>query len=357
MTQRQIFCAEGLPVLQNKMFATAAEAIACPTGNVVLVQDDRTGLIFNKAFDPSRLTYDKDYQNEQAFSGVFRRHLADVGSVIDRHFRGRSLIEVGCGKGYFLQHLRGLGYDATGIDPAYEGANPYVVKSRFEKGSGLSAEGIVLRHVLEHIPEPLAFLADITAANGGKGDIYIEVPCFDWICRHRAWFDVFYEHVNYFRLQDFSRIFGHVYESGHVFGGQYLFVVAELASFRAAVSEQMDRVEMPTDFLAGIDRAVSLARSKDGRRNAIWGGASKGVIFSHYMRRAGVTIDEVIDINPAKQGRYLAGTGLQVSAPEEALPRLSSGDNIFVMNSNYLDEIVAQSGNKYSYFRVDHEYF
>jgi hypothetical protein len=163
--------------------------------------------------------------------------------------------------------------------------------------------------------------------------------------------------VNYFRLQDFSRIFGRVFGSGHVFGGQYLYVLADLASLRVPVAEQGGRVEMPKDFLAGVDRAVSVVRRSPSRRNAIWGGASKGVIFSLYMRRNGLAIDEVIDINPAKQGRYLAGSGLKVSAPEEALGRLSPADNVFVMNSNYLGEIVAQSGNRHSYLTVDHGHF
>lgn len=87
--------------------------------------------------------------------------------------------------------------------------------------------------------------------------------------------------------------------------------------------------------------------------NAVWGGASKGVIFAHYMERAGVNIDFVIDINPAKQGKYLPINGLKVSTPDEAMNMLQAGDNIFVMNSNYLDEIIDLSGNKYHYIRVD----
>lgn len=357
MSNREIFRAEGLPVLQNRMFSTQMAALASSLGDVVLVQDDRTGLICNEAFDASRLVYDQDYQNEQACSGVFKRHLDDVAAVVKKHFLGKTLIEVGCGKGYFLEHLQALGFDITGIDPAYEGNSPSVVKAHFDSELGLSADGIVLRHVLEHIPDPLSFLSKIALANGGKGAIYIEVPCFDWIRDHRAWFDVFYEHVNYFRLQDFSNIFGRIYECGHVFGGQYLYVLADLASLRMPAAEQINRVEMPEDFLAGVDRAISLVKAGGERRNAVWGGASKGVIFSLYMRREGLTIDEVIDINPAKQGRYLAGSGLKVSAPEEALARLDSADNIFVMNSIYLNEIVAQSGNKFSYSTVDHEQF
>ena len=119
MSNREIFRAEVLPVLQNRMFPTQAAALASSLGDVVLVQDDRTGLIFNEAFDSSRLVYDQDYQNEQACSGVFKAHLDDVAAVVKKYFQGKSLIEVGCGKGYFLEHLRTLGFNITGIDPAY----------------------------------------------------------------------------------------------------------------------------------------------------------------------------------------------------------------------------------------------
>ncbi len=353
MKPREIFRAEGLPVLQNRVFATATEALASATGDVVLVQSMDTGLIFNAAFDPERLVYDQNYQNEQACSGVFKDHLDAVTAVIQRHFHGRSLIEVGCGKGYFLDHLQARGFDVTGIDPAYEGDNPGVVKARFERGLGLSAEGVVLRHVLEHVPDPLPFLSSIADANGGKGQIYIEVPCFDWICSRRAWFDIFYEHVNYFRLTDFRRMFGTILESGHSFGGQYLYVVADLSSLRSPRFDQTCALDFPADFLDGIHRLSTIAR--DSKRNAIWGAASKGVVFAVYMNRAGAQFEFVIDINPVKHGRYLAGSGLRVLPPDEAMRLLQPGDNIFVMNSNYLDEIVAQSGNQYHYCKVDHE--
>jgi SAM-dependent methyltransferase len=355
MTVTPLFRADGLPVLQNRTFSTADEARASATGDVVLVQNQSTGLIYNDAFDPSLLIYDRDYQNEQACSPVFRRHLESVAHLLETHWRGRSLIEIGCGKGYFLERLRAMGFEITGIDPAYEGANPDVVRAPFAKGLGLSADAVILRHVLEHIPDPFSFLSEIASANGGRGSIYIEVPCFDWIVDHGAWFDIFYEHVNYFRLRNFLRLFERVHESGRIFGGQYLFVVADLESLREPVAGGGDAFEMPADFLAGVDRAIARARSQPGARHAVWGGASKGVIFSLYLQRAGVPIDYVIDINPAKQGRYLGVTGLKVSAPEDALARLEPGDTIFVMNSNYLEEIVAATGNRYWYQTVEHE--
>jgi hypothetical protein len=65
-------------------------------------------------------------------------------------------------------------------------------------------------------------------------------------------------------------------------------------------------------------------------------------------------VSTVIDINPAKQGKYLAATGLKIQTPAAALAQLPAGSTIFVMNSNYLDEIRSMSANKYRYLGVDH---
>jgi SAM-dependent methyltransferase len=319
-------------------------------GDMHLVQDLETGLIHNAAFDPALLEYDPSYQNEQACSEAFPQHLDDIHTIIERFFAGRTLVEVGCGKGYFLEYLQARGRQITGVDPAYEGSNPAIVKARFDASLGLSAEGVILRHVLEHIADPHAFLQAIAEANGGKGLIYIEVPCFDWICDHRAWFDVFYEHVNYFRMADFHRLFGRVLECGRLFGGQYLFVVAELESLRPPRLEGEKAFEFPPAFLGSVERMATLLK---GKRNAIWGGASKGVIFSLYMRRAGVALDLAIDINPQKQDKFMAATGLPILSPERALPGLAPDSNVIIMNSNYFDEIVARSHNQHHYLKVD----
>jgi hypothetical protein len=354
MSVRELFRADALPVLQNRVYASAAEALASPVGDVVLVQDLDTGLVFNQAFDPALLVYDQDYQNEQALSSVFKGHLEEVIGIVDRHLAGRTLIEVGCGKGYFLERLRGAGYDATGIDPAYEGESPHVVRAPFAAGLGLSADGIVLRHVLEHMQDPVQFLHAIADANNRQGLIYIEVPCLDWIRENRAWFDIFFEHVNYFRLGDFQRIFGKVVESGRLFGDQYLYVVADLSTLRRPSAGPADAIAFPDDFTAGIAACREIAMAASGKRIAVWGASSKGVIFSNYMSRAGVRLDLAIDMNPAKQQRHVAATGLPIVSPEQALRELPPGSLVFVMNSNYHDEIVAQSRNRFQYVKVEH---
>jgi hypothetical protein len=309
----ELYRAAGLPVLQNRTFADAASARASASGDMCLVQDERTGLVYNQAFDASLLSYDSDYQNEQALSPAFQRHLDDVERLITRYFAGQRLIEVGCGKGYFLELLRQRGHRVTGIDPAYEGDNPEVIKAPFTRALGLSADAVVLRHVLEHIADPLAFLEAIADANQG-GLIYIEVPC--------------------------------------LFNGQYLYIVADLASLRVPAFDGQ-RLQLPAGFSASLERGQALLREQAGRGAAIWGASSKGVIYSLYLQRAGVQVDHVIDINPAKQGRHLPLSGLRVSSPQEALASLPDGAQIFVMNSNYLDEIRRDTGNRFVYHAVD----
>ncbi len=339
-----------LPTFQNRVYATAEEGRNCAKGDIRLVQNMKTGLIYNDAFDPKLMDYDGNYNNEQGISRHFLDHLEKVAGLIEKTMGRNNLVEVGCGKGLFLEMLLEKGFDLTGFDPTYEGSNPRVKRHYFEAGVNVQGDGLILRHVLEHIPNPYDFLVELAAANNNTGRIYIEVPCFDWIMDHRAWFDIFYEHVNYFRLSDFHRIFGKVVESGRIFGGQYLYVVAELDSLTPPIRDAADKVDFPADFTRTLADQI-----EPGSRSAVWGGASKGVTFSLLKSRQGQPVDVVIDINPAKQGKYLPASGLLVQSPQEALAALPHGSTIYVMNSNYLEEIRMLSNNAYTYVGIDHE--
>ena len=346
---RLLYVQDDFPVFQNRMYTSTEEARNCPKGNIRIVEDQTTGLVRNDAFDPALVNYDSAYQNEQANSAPFREHLDWAAELISETIGLDDLVEVGCGKGTFLEMLSSRGASITGFDPTYEGDNPLIQKHYFGPDLGLSAKGLVLRHVLEHIPDPYAFLCQLRDANGGGGLIYIEVPCFDWICEARSWFDVFYEHVNYFRLSDFQKMFAHAPEMGRCFGGQYIYVVGDLSNLRVPLYDPKHPVEFPDDFSASLqDPAAKLS-------DIVWGGASKGVIYALLRERAGSPVNAVIDINPNKQGCFLAGTGLRVSAPEDILPQSPKTTRILVMNPNYSEEIRQISNDKFTYVEVGND--
>lgn len=335
------------PIFQNKVYDTAEDARACPRGDIRLVQDDASGLVYNSAFRPELMNYDAAYQNEQAHSPMFKSHLERVAGIVEHNLGSDGLVEVGCGKAYFLELLQSRNCTIVGFDPTYEGENPAVQRRYFGDGVEVLGSGIVLRHVLEHVKNPVEFLGGLRDANRG-GLIYIEVPCFDWIIQAGAWFDIFYEHVNYFRLGDFAKMFGRVVDSGHLFGGQYLYAVADLATLRAPVSGPEGRVDFPDDFLA----ATAATGGRAGT-TAVWGASSKGVIYSLLRERCGDPVSVLIDISPAKCGKFVPATGLRVMSPEEAMATLAPQSDICVMNPNYLEEIRALTKGQFNLVGVE----
>lgn len=351
MTFSRIYEAKQVPVFQNVLFSSEPEARACPKGDVVLAQDHETGLIYNAAFQPALMAYDDSYQNEQGLSPFFREHLAEVGEIVTRQFQSGKTIEIGCGKGHFLEYMQSQGFSLCGADPAYEGTNPHIFKELFTPTLGRGYSGFLLRHVLEHIANPMTFLRQLLGAGHSTTKIYIEVPCFEWICSRRAWYDIFYEHVNYFCMEDFRRMFGTIYESGYLFNKQYLYVVADISTLRSPHPDRLTASSFPSDFLSSV-KSFANAIAQDnmrGKPSIVWGGASKGVIFSLFMDRYGSKVDLAIDINPAKSGKYLPGSGIKVSLPHAVLPSLDDGSTIYVMNENYLDEIRKMSGHRFNY--------
>jgi hypothetical protein len=353
---KKLYQQNGFPVLQNRVYSSEQEAKNCALGDIDIVQNLETGLIYNAAFRQDLMNYDESYNNEQGVSEVFKEHLNWVAQVIGINLGGENLIEVGCGKGFFLELLLKKGFDITGFDSTYDGENPKIVKHYFEPGIiKKPANGLILRHVLEHISNPVDFLFQLKKSNGDQGLIYIEVPCFDWIMKNRTWFDLFYEHVNYFRLDDFKRMFGRIIECGHCFGGQYLYVIADLSTLKLPMFEEKCLINFPENFLMSLNPPEEIQLREYGGKHevAVWGGSSKGVIYSLLRERIGLLIDLIIDVNPAKQGKYIPVTGLKVYSPDQAMMKLNDGATVYVMNSNYLTEIKAMSNHRFNYVGVD----
>lgn len=106
----QLYEQPDFPIFQNRMYDSAGEARDCPRGDISLVQDDVSGLIYNAAFRPEVMNYDAAYQNEQAHSPLFKSHLETVANIVERTLGTHGLVEVGCGKAYFLELLQARGY-------------------------------------------------------------------------------------------------------------------------------------------------------------------------------------------------------------------------------------------------------
>jgi hypothetical protein len=245
--------------------------------------------------------------------------------------------------------LRGKGFGAIGYDNAYQGDSPYIRKQFFGYETHEKGDFLILRHVLEHIPNPWDFLSKLADANSGKGYLYIEVPDLDWILDSNAYFDLFHEHVNYFRLQDFEGMYGEslVYAE-RSFGGQYLSLVLSLGfngePRKAAGSAQKPRGNSTSSQL--FDRLKIREQSvyqelECYEEIVIWGAAAKGVTF---CCKAPVSCLEkikfAVDINPGKQGMFMPISAVPVLAAEKGITQIRRSTLVVIMNPNYSSEIL-----------------
>jgi SAM-dependent methyltransferase len=339
---RVLYEARGLPLLQNKVYSDAGAARNVETGDVVLAQCDGCDFVFNASFDPTRMTYDGSYQNEQGHSAFFRSHLDEVaGLVISAGGRDGSVLEIGCGKATFFKLLKSRGVARIkGVDPAYQGDDPDIVRAYFgATGFAEQADVVVLRHVLEHVECPLEFLHHVAAANGGCGRIFIELPDFDWVVEHSAFWDIFYEHCNYFTRETLRSLF-RTSEWHGLFGGQYQGVLANLADL-------LDRPMRTTRRHSAFadTRPQMASRLPEAADVFVWGGSSKGVTFCNQLDRSCARIRGLIDINPAKQGCYAPVTGHPIFAPGYLDHTADQAVTVVVTNPNYLMEIREQTAH------------
>jgi 2-polyprenyl-3-methyl-5-hydroxy-6-metoxy-1,4-benzoquinol methylase len=338
-----LYRAQGLPIFQNKVYDSVAVARSAEVGDVVLAQCESCGFVFNAAFEPARMAYDATYQNEQSFSEAFQAHLDHVADiVISKAGPDKSILEIGCGKGAFFDQLKRRGvHRIKGFDPIYEGDDPDIVKAYFGSSSlAEPADFIVLRHTLEHIEAPLAFLHLIAQANRYRGRIYIEVPSFEWIVAHSAYWDVFYEHCNYFTHDTLCALFRKS-EWHELFAGQHQAVIADLADL-----VETPAVAAPSMYDAFADVHARYAALLPVQATIfVWGASSKGVTLCNHVDRSCTRIRGLIDINPAKQGRYTAVTGHPIFAPSHLDGLAEEQLTVVVTNPNYLREIRARTAH------------
>jgi hypothetical protein len=341
-----LYRAAGIPAMQNKLFPNRVEALAAPSASLDLAQDE-TGLVFNRCFDPSVVTYDDSYQNDQGYSLQFQEHLDYVSDICCKYLTRQDnlVVDVGCGKGGFVELLRRKGVNAVGYDNAYHGCSSYIRKAFFSIDSHEKGDLLTLRHVLEHIPSPWQFLEGIAAANSYQGFMYVEVPDLEWILHHRAYFDLFHEHINYFRIDDFFRRFGEgVIFQSRTFGGQYLSVVINLDCVRHCGQASL-KCEGHAGLQAAFDQLSEYEEQTyrsltDSREIVIWGAAAKGVVFAAKAPPAIKSkVSYAIDINPSKQGHFMPISGIEVVDPKSGVSRLDPSSLVVIMNPNYEQEI------------------
>lgn len=346
----------GVPVHQNLLMRSRQQARSIVRGELEMVSCSDCGFVFNAAFDPELLSYGEGYDNNQGCSSSFQQHLDDLLSMLinEKAVSGKRIVEVGCGQGQFLQRLvsegcnRGVGFDPSYAGPAGLQGEAIRFESRYydESCTDVTADVVICRHVIEHVPDPVALLKSVRAAIGSQSNakVYFETPCVDWILRNGVIWDFFYEHCSLFTKNSLSTAFQlagfRVDEVKHVFGDQYLWL--EATAVASDVVFDSDEIPMLVKQYTGIEQQLSqnwkqriASLTVDGEV-ALWGAGAKGSTFASLIDPECELINCLVDLNPNKQGKFVAGSGHEIIDPASLGER--DVRNVVLMNPNYRQE-------------------
>ena len=359
-----------VPAHSCLMLSSREEALAFPRGDIELGFCRDCGFIGNLRFDPTLNRYSAAYEETQAYSPRFLRFLDEVwDDQIDRFELGPGMtaLEIGCGKGEFLVGLcERSGCAGIGLDPAYRPERTHssaAERMTFIRDfygpryAHLQADYLCCRHTLEHISPVHDFMRLVRETIGARRhvNVFFELPDMERVLRQGAFWDVYYEHCTYFTRGSLARLFRSagfdIHRLYKAYDDQYLMLEAQPSPQATdAMLPQENDLDTVTSLVARFERQVSeqlrflgdaVARHRaQGHRIAIWGSGSKCVSLISSLGLAkgfGRELAAVVDINPHKHGKFLAGSGIEIVSPD-ALRSLRP-EVVLVMNSIYGEEI------------------
>ncbi len=334
-------------------------------GELRLAYCEGCGLITNVAYNPADHQYSGRYEETQGYSPTFNAFAKIlVDRLIEQYdLHGKTVLEIGCGKGEFLARLCREGENrGIGVDPSFvpgrlapEDEARLVVHREFYGAQHFqqTPDFVCCRHTLEHIPNVREFLSLVREGIGSRRQVgvFFDLPDVLRVLREGAFWDLYYEHCSYFTLGSLARLFRaarfDVQDLSLDYDDQWLMLHALPADHPTAASmrqkdERQDLEQAVNEFAARCAAGMDLWRERiqrvvdDGGRVVVWGSGSKGVAF---LVTLGITdqIEFVVDINPRKHGKYMPGSGQEIVGPE--FLREYRPSHVIVMNPIYCDEI------------------
>jgi SAM-dependent methyltransferase len=359
----QFYTISAVPVQSMLLLDSTAEAKAVPTGDVVLHVCHDCGFIFNPRFDPASQEFSPRYEASQGFSATFssfHERLAD--SLIERYgLNGKRVIEIGCGQGEFLQLLCNRGQnEGLGFDPVFDACRSplsdtdqvTVIADYFDdRYMDSKADLFCCKMSLEHIADPRALLSTLQRTIGSQSDtpVFFQIPNALPILEQVEFWDIYYEHCCYYTPGTLARLFRNcgftVVDLWTDYRDQYLMIDARVGTDDTThpLEEEPDVVvALTNDFVSKVQVTTNnwkqtLAEVHHrGKRAALWGSGSKAVGFLTTLDLHD-EVSCVVDINPFRQGKYMASTGQPIIAPQDLYqfqPEL-----VIIMNPIYRDEI------------------
>lgn len=338
------FHLDNSPILQNVLYDSESEAITCNRIAVDFYYCKSCCYVFNPSFCADDIVYDARYNNDQMSSPYYREYLSGVADKLISQClldESSSILEIGCGNGYFLKLLmdKAKVKHACGFDPAYDGQyglSNIIHKEYFSK-NGTKYDLVILRHCFDSFIKSQDLIDSIRDSLADDGVIYIEYTALEYIMDAGDFSMLYHEYHSYYSLLSITGLLKNFYlkvdRVFHLFNGQYSGVICS----------KLDA--------GGFDCSAILKIINRYKNIVIWGVSGRAVTLMNHLCLNTNIVRYGVDINTNKQGKYIPGTGQRIISPADAV--LSSPELVIVSNSNYLNEIMSNFDSKVHFVTFD----
>ena len=278
------------------------------------------------------------------------------------------VLEIGCNDGDLLRHFALADCPVLGVDPAagpVEVARQRGLDVRVRPFSNAFAKDllelhgpfsmVIANHVLAHVPDVSDMLAGISTILDPHGVAMIEVQYLPDLLVNNAFDLVYHEHRNFFSLSSLEAAAAR-YELNLA---DVKFTSRQGGSLRATFNKHPVRYSVgdhlrtteswlqtscPYESFQGRvdrirDRLWALVREERRRDNLLagYGAPAKATTLLNFCNIGDAVLEFIVDSTPAKQGRYVPGTGVRIIQPDSASMEM---DTYLLLAWNYLSEIL-----------------
>lgn len=313
-----------------------------------------TGYSFYSSASPPLSAYHERYAREV------------IHNINDRN---ALIVEIGCNDGDMLRHFdpaRSLGVDPSGgpVEKARErGLNvvnlPFTtyVAERIKDEHG-AASVVIANHVLAHVESVSEVLHGVSELLGARGIAYVEVQYLPDLLTNNAFDLVYHEHRNFFSLTSLltaakqwglapldAQLTDRQGGSLRVTLGHQSWAVPKVSVSHILAQEEWLR---SADAYGGVQGRVDRIRRRlldvvadewAARRSvALYGAPAKATTLLHFCGLDAENVEFALDSTPAKQDRYIPGTGVRILPPHDDMA--GNPDTFLVAAWNYARTII-----------------
>lgn len=353
LPEKPIFVLEHAPASAQDI--PDAEEVTFDEGvNLELCQCPHCGLV---QFDCVPVSYYRDVIRASGFGATLvelrrsqYRHMIET-----YHLEGKKFLEVGCGRGEFLQPLREFPVEVYGVEHRQELVELASEQGLFvwtdfpETEDHVFANGpfdvFLSFNFLEHQPQPDVMLKAIWNNLSDDGMGLVTVPALEYILEHGSYYELIRDHIAYYSFDTLRSLLERcgftVLEEAMVNRDTISMIVKKTT----AVNERSEGQTKTVDVSPMLESYNHLKEElnellencyKDDKSLAVWGASHQGFTLAATMN-LGDAVSYIIDSAPFKQGKFAPASHLPIVAPEHFFEE--PVDVILIVAPGYSKEI------------------